>query len=296
MEDAASQWLPGSFYCRPEWRWLGASYLVEQGGRGDPGIDDEWVVHSLAAIRGRGGDRTKVAAVRAAHDIWAGEPPERRWELEARLLTNAPLELVARRCGLPVAVAGAYAEVFFAVRPMRSAVDWVLTQAIGYRPPGVLTSPQPGGVWKYAGFFGGPIVLDAVIAATTGRPLPEGLVGGSGPARRFNEARLRLLTRLWVASVCAESDEEFARVVAAHERLRALEAGAKGGTGLGRAPSRGMAAFCKTLPVLRRKGDQDGTQAPNGRRSRPGNGGVTESDRQPARTADERRPTRTREG
>ncbi len=290
MDGTGLLWLPGSFYRRPEWRWLRAVYLVERGGRGDRRVDDGWVAHALAVVRGRGGDRPKAAAVRAAHHIWANGAPDRRWELEARLLTEAPLEHVARRCGLPVRVVGAYAAVFFAVRPMRAAVDWVLTRAIGYRPPGVFTSPQPGGVWKYAGFFGGATVLDVVLASTTGRPLPEGLVGDTGSRRRFDEARLRLLARLWVALVCAGSGQQIARVIAAREQLRDLEAGPDP------ASSKAVGAFWTALPGLKKTGHLGKPRAPDECRVGPGAAGATAAPHDPGNTAEAGRSPRTREG
>ena len=45
---------------------------------------------------------------------------------------NSPQPRVAVRLALPTTVVEAYAEVFFAVRPMRAATDWLLTHAVGY--------------------------------------------------------------------------------------------------------------------------------------------------------------------
>src|SRR5262245_38212230 len=120
-------WLPGSFYRRPEWRWVRAEFLHATGVRRDRRIDDGWVGSARDAIRGRGREGSKAAAVRAARAVWEGEPAV-RGELEARLLTDEPIECVAARLELPVAVIEAYAEVFFAARPMRRAADWVRTR------------------------------------------------------------------------------------------------------------------------------------------------------------------------
>jgi len=59
------------------------------------------------------------------------------------------------------------------------------------------------------------------MAATTGDPL------GFATAtwmRSDPEIRLRLRARLWVATMAAVTNEEFARVVQARRQLRALDA------------------------------------------------------------------------
>src|SRR5690349_6175971 len=97
METDPLAWLPGSFFRKPSWRFLRAEYLAVTGRRRDPRIDDGWVALARAAILGRGGNRSKAAAVQAAREVWGVESTA-KWELEARLLTDEPLEQVAERC------------------------------------------------------------------------------------------------------------------------------------------------------------------------------------------------------
>lgn len=260
MEFDPSEWLPFSFFRRPWWRWRRAEYLVATGRRRDPRLGDEWVVHARDALRGRGGSRSKAAAVRAAGDVWAAES-EGKWLLEALLLTEESLDQVAERCGLPVAVVEAYGDVFFDVRSRRAASDWLLSRAAGYTPGLGFRGPQPAGVWKYAALFGGPHVLDQVVAVTTGHPLPAGAVKGTGPTRVFAEARLRLLTRLFVASVTAVTDQEVARVVEAREKLHDLDAELIGHDKP--IPARSAAEFLKALTTMKRLGRTKGHGAEN---------------------------------
>jgi hypothetical protein len=89
-----------------------------------------------------------------------------------------------------------------------------------------------------------------VIAATTGRPLPAGAVSGTGPIRAFAEARLRLLTRLWVAAASATTDEEIARAAVAREQLHDLEIDLFGYAKP--IPARAATEFLKALPTLKR--------------------------------------------
>ena len=204
-------WLPDSFYRRPEWRLLRAEYLIATGRSRDRRIDDDWVAHARSAIQDRGGAASKAAAVRVAREVWAGDPAV-KGELEARLLTDEPVDYIADRIGQPAAVLEAYAEVFFAVRPMRAATDWLLTRAVGYSPLRGFTDPQPAAAWKLAALAGGPALLDVVIAATTGRLLPDGLLNEADLRRAYEEARTRLLADIWVASMAAVTDEDFAGV------------------------------------------------------------------------------------
>jgi hypothetical protein len=258
METDPTLWLPHSCFRVPHWRWLRAQHLARRGRRPDPGIDDRWVLHARASATG--GRKAKPAAVRAARAVWEGDPAERRWELEARLLTDEPLGRVADRCGLPPAVAEAYAEVFFSVRPHRQATDWLLLQAVGYSPVTGFNGPQPGGVWKYLAVRGGPVVLDVVIAATTGRPLPEGGAGGP-PAAETDQLRQQAL--LLVGLLTARSDGEVAAVVEARRRLRAVEAGRGQGYEVSPALAQ-MEEFAIALPWLRKKGRPPGRAGAKG--------------------------------
>jgi hypothetical protein len=122
MDNDPIHWLSGSFYRRPEWRLLRAEYLLATGRRLDPRIDDKWVAPIRTVLRGRDGRESKVVAIRAAQDVWTGSP-EVRGELEALLLTTLPLDVIANRRGLPVAVVEAYEATYFAVRAMRTATD-----------------------------------------------------------------------------------------------------------------------------------------------------------------------------
>ena len=252
METDHLAWMPGSFYRRPEWRWLRAEYLVATGCRRDARIDDDWVDLARAAIEGRSRSK-KSGDVHAARGVWAGDVSARA-ELEALLLTDEPIDRIAERFHISTAVVEAYAEVFFAVRPMREATDWLLARAVGYSAIRGFTGPLPGAAWKLAALAGGPVLLDVVMAATTGRPLPHGFLTGSGPRRAFEGQRVRLLARLWVATLAATSDADFARVVTARRRLRALEAKV---TGFPQPVTRAVVRverFLKALPAMHRKG------------------------------------------
>lgn len=248
MDTDPLHWLPGSFYRKPSWRWSRAEYLTATGRRLDPRIDDDWVGHARAALRGRGGG-SAVAAVRAAQEIWAGDPALKA-ELEALLLTTEPLDRIAERFHLSATVVEAYAEVFFAVRPMRRATDWLLTRAVGYSAIRGFIGPLPSSAWKLAALSGGPLLMDVVIAATTGRSLPAGFLKGTGRRRDYADARIRSLAEVWVAAMAATTDDEFARVVRARRQFRDLDASVTGRTAWVAPPVAAMEKFLVGLPIM----------------------------------------------
>ena len=126
METDPLQWLPNSFYRQPHWRWLQAEYLIATGRRMNARIDDEWVSTARKVLQGhRTESASKVAAVRAAREIQFGKPAVKE-EWEARLLTEEPLERFAERFAVPTIVVEAFSELFFGVRSMRKATDWLL--------------------------------------------------------------------------------------------------------------------------------------------------------------------------
>jgi hypothetical protein len=155
MDTDPLHWLPGSFYRKPSWRWLRAEYLTATGRRLDPRIDDGWVAHARAALNDRG--ESVIAAVRAAREVWAGNPVVNA-ELQALLLTTEPLDRIAGRfhlscrrlrdldsrlTGRAVAVAPALAavEVLLAGLLGTSSGAWVADRAGGHASPHPPSAP-----------------------------------------------------------------------------------------------------------------------------------------------------------
>jgi hypothetical protein len=232
MECGPGVWLVDGPFRAPEWRWMRACYLHERGDRTHPPLDDESVHHALRLLAdgGRDGPSRQGASdpVRAALDIWRGGQALGRYRLEAFLLTREPLEVVAGSCGLPIEVVEAYHEVFFEVRPWLAATDWVLLQAVGCGPWNNFGGGQLGPFWKYVGYAAGPRVLEAVIAITNDEPLASWVrtSGSKNPA--YEESRLRLLGKLTLAAMTAQSEEEMGPLLEARERLRVLDCQAAG--------------------------------------------------------------------
>ncbi len=214
MDDNARNHVNNPFRS-PAWRWDRALSFSRRRLRVHR-RGDEWIVraHRLiveTANRGQYSARTKRCetdlAVKQALDIWRDGQSAKRWKLEALLLTQLPLEEIAIRCDTRVTTVEAYHELFFHVRPFVAARDWLMLKAVRCGPWNGFAG-DVGGLWRYAAFIGGPIVLDAVIAITTSRPLPNYIAEalGNKSGRSLCEARLRALVGLTVAMITAGSN------------------------------------------------------------------------------------------
>jgi hypothetical protein len=231
MDCSSATWLPNSVFRSPAWRWARASWLREHGGRADKRIDDDWVVRArdFLAARDQGTDARRAGRkrahdqhIQAALDLWEADRPAPRWRVEAHLLTSVPLNDVARICTLPAEVVECYHQLFFDVLPRLRATDWIMLHAVGtYLLKGFAGLPV-GAVWKWAAYTAGPRALAVVMALTTDAPLPDwlrdGLVGGA-----YAEARFRLLGRLTLAAMAADSAVEWDALVRVRDQLRRLD-------------------------------------------------------------------------
>lgn len=209
------------FFRTPHWRWDRAGRLLVTGRRLDRRVDDDWVAAARQA-HSRPTSEMKDGVVRSAHDIWQGDPAVRH-ELEAWLLTDEPLTEVAKRLRLSAEVVAAYEALFFAVREVKTATDWLLLRAVGYSALQGVTGPMPYAAWKLAALHGGPLALEVVTAATSGHPLPVGVLR-AGQNRAVPEARLRLKVKLWIALLAADTPSEFERVIYTLCQLREQQA------------------------------------------------------------------------
>jgi hypothetical protein len=233
MDGTFIDWLPDSPFRSPAWRWLRASWRHRTGQRSSPRVDDEWVDLTrrfLArsdkhAVRP---DRVDTAVL-GAHALSSAADPHRRWRLEALLLTSDSLETVARRCCLHPDIVEAYHALFFACRDRPGARDWVAAMAVGCGPWNDFAGPQPEGMWKYAAFSGGPVLLDVVIAVTTGGPLPESVRAACARNPAYDEDRLRMDVKLTTSLMTSQSPDEIKTLIAIHDDL--LGSAGRGGKG-----------------------------------------------------------------
>ncbi len=279
-------WCPNSFFRSPAWRTLRASYLVENHGKPDPRIDDEWVEIACGLFtKTKTGARTPLAPeVQAAFELWTANQ-EPRWVLEARLLTPQTIGEVAEACSLPEPVVDTYGKLFFDVRSRLHLTDWVLAVAIRSTPLNAFAGPQPAGMLKYFGYVGGASVLDTVVALMLDRPLPDQVRERFMMNPTMEEQHHRLKAKLAIASMSGTSTGQLASLVKLTEQFHDLEAKAGFDAGDRRPFLPGLAEFLSGISRSGRKsaaGDRSlpPPENPTARRTQPqrplqepGNGG-----------------------
>lgn len=106
--------------------------------------------------------RRTLAAIKTAHQLAQHDGPL-RWQLEARILAGQQDGEIARRCALSAGTVAWYERLFFAVRHCLGARGYIVGQVIG---SGLWHGFHDDGVralWAAFGYFGGPIVLEAIV-------------------------------------------------------------------------------------------------------------------------------------
>jgi hypothetical protein len=210
--------------------WRDACLAVEQGRRVSKGRDPEPVVKAagyLRALQSCDDDRERVAQRwpdlhRARLLAEAGGPPA--WEVQSWLLAGQGDEQVAGLCGLPARVVAAYEALFFNVRARLSARDWVLSRAIWGGHPLSMTMPDLGVVLRSIGYFGGPLVLEVMLAATLGRPQPAWVAQEAPAGDTTYGERLLLRARLLADALMLPADVGLPDLVRLHQVLQELRA------------------------------------------------------------------------
>lgn len=161
-----------------DWRWQRATALAVPGRRCSPKQDDVATRLTVRFVRWRQGLRSgrrneatagfSLADLAAAYDLHEGGG-ERSAELQARVLAGQPAAEIALRMGIAATTVAAYEAVFFAVRERLHAETHILLAAIGAERL-VSGRYDRGQQLKLLGFFGGPRVLDAALAALSNPP------------------------------------------------------------------------------------------------------------------------------
>src|SRR5262245_43540751 len=144
----SSDWMdliPGSPFSSPAWRWDLAAWLTTTGRTVPARHLDSWVGRARRHLTARRGSRPD-RAVRQAAELHFDAPRLRRAQLEAYLLSGAPLAVVAGRCGIYARTAEAYRELFLSVN--RQARDKIAVAVIGPGLAAGFCRPDVGRLWK----------------------------------------------------------------------------------------------------------------------------------------------------
>jgi hypothetical protein len=116
-----------------------------------------------------------------AHRIHYSPCPEAQHILQARILTSETFEQIAERMSVDAAAIKLYADLFFDVRDRMNAKVWIMRAVFGnsatrskFNKDGSLTATQRGAVYRWFGYAGGPLALDAIVTGLGGLAEPKG--------------------------------------------------------------------------------------------------------------------------
>jgi hypothetical protein len=190
----------------PDDRWKSAVATVAEGRRASTRHDPPEVVEAVAFLReldkakddkGREAVRARWPDLAAARRLYEGDGPL-LWEVQARVLAGQTDAEVAAACGLTPGAVGYFETLFFSVRDKLGAPDWVDRMAIRPGSTSWAACGDLGEAWRSLGYHGGLLVLDLVVAATVGRPLPAWVAAREGAGDVKLGERLRLVARMVV--------------------------------------------------------------------------------------------------
>jgi hypothetical protein len=208
-----------------DWRWGRAEELASGRGRRQ-GWDDEPTLAAqrfIARWSRVGGELAgpglagEDAAISGAVQLRHGQP-RRRWELEARILARQTDEEIGSKLGVPAPVVAAYEGLFFSVRVKFAATDWIMANVIGPRAYEGTTEDDVELIWKLWGFWGGPMVLDALIAHNE--------AGRGGPTEGLDPTLARACERIVAVTALSPFDDPLGvlRLEALHRQFEAGQA------------------------------------------------------------------------
>jgi hypothetical protein len=186
---------------------------------------DDWIVRAVQFLQSTAGGKELAtsppnqAAIAESLRLFQELPSQRRWELQARLLTDAPLNEVARQIALPEDTVQAFEALFFAVRDDRTAHDWIACKVLKSFQAPTSREEALGRTWMFFAHSGGLAALEIVLAATTNRPLPQWILERLGPDTELASKRLICSAKLAVAAHVAQSPRELATVARIAEQM-----------------------------------------------------------------------------
>jgi hypothetical protein len=143
--------------------------------------------------------------------------------IEARILARQTDEQIAKLSGLPIEAIKIYHDAFFDVRSRIDATDWVTTQVIGQVFQIGDQRSNPELLSKYFGYFGGPMILEAVLyGMQTGAMTPH----STDQIVSWLEANLKFKLKTQAAillTTYTPNRFDFMSVISGYAQLASLE-------------------------------------------------------------------------
>ena len=186
--------------------------------------------------------------------LYLADPPQRRWEAEARLLTGESTETIAKKVSMSPGVIQCYESWFFAVTDRLAARDYITHQVIREHDEHD-KEKELSKLWKHYGYVGGPLVLDALIYGSSQgeRPKQPSELAAFFAAELSSTLYLKALTSAYLIPVIQST---YTKIFNLFYRLRKLEAKSR----VSPAPpvdySRNIQAWLDGLPWTKKRGNE----------------------------------------
>jgi hypothetical protein len=178
--------VPDSPFRPPSWRYHRCALLIEQGRSPKPGFDDEGTRRAWPYFVGSASDDTasrerlaeRYPDIAEAFSFFAGADPQKRAELEARVLADQAGDEIAAKVGLSPAGVAAYEALFYDVRRSLKADTFIVNCVLGPKVHYGLTPDDHELLLKVYGYARGPVFLDVLLDYFRNPPVvPDSLDG-----------------------------------------------------------------------------------------------------------------------
>jgi len=171
----------------PSWRHQRVAQLVERSPRGNPsrrGDDDSIRQYNrflkqyrdAATAEAQDAVLGRFIPIALAYNMHFGPDVLKREVLQARILAGQDDYSIYSYSGLPLASVDWYEKLYFNVRDRLPFKDYIFTTVLRdfaiHQAPTESDVAYAGMLYKLFGYFGGPVVLDAIIFAGTHEGLP----------------------------------------------------------------------------------------------------------------------------
>jgi len=173
---------------------------------------------AVCSANNQGSNDPDRRAILAALDIYENGGAVKS-EIEARILASESDSDIAARFKLDAATIAAYEMFCFNVRESLRARDWILARVIGK----TFHVGDHAQIWRYFAYYGGPHVLELVLAVTRNQPFPSSVTADFRIDPVYEEARLRLIVRLNIAILQATTYAELIQLLKVYETAQATE-------------------------------------------------------------------------
>ena len=147
----------------------------------------------------------RALAMRKAAAIWQSDALG-RCLIESRLLTGSTVTQVARQIDQPTAIVSAFHDVFFDVSARRQHASYIVRFVIDVPVRWDVAVPLDVALKAFA-YFGGPYVLDQVVAAFADELRDCGVQDKAltMPLERSRSKRVRDAVRVWMTPVTEDN-------------------------------------------------------------------------------------------